>query len=85
VGSNTGTSLAIRREMTVLRLLIVVLCACGQGSAGAPCARHSDCASGVCRPNGTCSDATDAGVVPEPDAYTTKVPDYIPDAAVDAD
>jgi hypothetical protein len=71
--------------MTVLRLLIVVLCACGQGSAGAPCARHSDCASGVCRSNGTCSDPTDAGIVPEPDAYTTHVPDLPLDAAVDAE
>ncbi len=62
-------------------LLIVLVVGCAQGGANAPCARYSDCASHVCRANGTCSDPTDAGIDAEVDAYTTKIPDYMPDAA----
>ena len=59
------------RFVTVLALLV----GCGSRDEGAPCARHSDCVSGVCGRDGKCASATestpDAG---EPDASTSIPP-----------
>ncbi|CAN5305180.1 hypothetical protein BH11MYX1_BH11MYX1_10100 [soil metagenome] len=67
------------------RLSLVFLVACASGGAGAPCARKSDCASGVCLANG-CSSPTDASLdaAPSPDAPGGPIAPYVPDAAVDA-
>jgi len=68
----------------VYRLVALILLAgCPSGSLGAPCARHSDCASRVCRTDGTCSALVDAAIDAAPDAYAQDIPPYPEDAATD--
>jgi hypothetical protein len=62
---------------------LVGLGGCVQGPAGTACARHSDCASHVCRADGTCSTVVDAGIDAEVDAYATNIPPYTADAPSD--
>jgi len=70
--------------MIRLAIALVLLAGCASREEGAPCARHSDCASGVCGRDGKCASATeptpDAG---EPDA-STSIPPFdagdLPDA-----
>ena len=67
------------------RLWILLSISCAQGGDGAPCARKSDCASGVCTATG-CSAPVDASIdaAPEIDAPGGPIHPYVPDAAVDA-
>jgi len=66
-------------------VMLVFGTACASGGAGTPCARKSDCASGVCLANG-CSALNDASIDASTlvDAPGGPIAPYVPDAGIDA-
>lgn len=75
----------MRRELAVLVLIASLGGALGCGNA--PCARHSDCATGLtCSVDGVCLVAQDAGADggPDGDGGEAAADASVEDAAVDA-